>query len=79
MIQDLLSRPAFVRKVGQPLLGPLVLDPATGIKVPSSINTFLREYQRDGICFLWTRYKEGNGGVLGDDMGLVSSPFTVLL
>ena len=49
--------------------GPLVLDRTH--KVPERINTFLREYQRDGIRFFWERYREGRGGLLGDDMGLV--------
>ncbi len=40
--------------------------------VPSSINVFLREYQRDGIQFFWERWRDGRGGILGDDMGLVS-------
>ncbi|KAI0742679.1 P-loop containing nucleoside triphosphate hydrolase protein [Daedaleopsis nitida] len=62
-------RPAFVLKPGQQLAGPLTLDREH--KVPERINTFLREYQRDGIRFIWNRYKEGRGGLLGDDMGLV--------
>jgi SNF2 family DNA or RNA helicase len=41
--------------------------------VPGGINTFLREYQRDGVRFFWERWKEGRGGLLGDDMGLVHS------
>lgn len=39
--------------------------------VPAAINTYLREYQRDGVRFFWRQYKEGRGGLLGDDMGLV--------
>ena len=72
--QSLCSRPAFIRKPDQPPLGPLTLDSVQGIKVPAGINTFLREYQRDGIRFFWKRYQDGYGGVLGDDMGLVSLP-----
>jgi len=41
--------------------------------VPASINTYLREYQREGVVFFWDLYKQGRGGLLGDDMGLVSS------
>ncbi|KAK0463087.1 RAD26-like SNF2 family DNA-dependent ATPase [Desarmillaria tabescens] len=41
-------RPGFPLASGQKPLGPLVLDEAKGIKVPASINTYLREYQRDG-------------------------------
>lgn len=40
-------------------------------KVPERINTFLREYQRQGLRFFWERYKEHRGGLLADDMGLV--------
>lgn len=39
--------------------------------VPAAINTYLREYQREGVRFFWDLYNEGRGGVLGDDMGLV--------
>lgn len=40
------------------------------IRVPASINTFLRPYQRDGVRFFFDRWAEGRGGILGDDMGL---------
>ncbi|KAJ6619061.1 P-loop containing nucleoside triphosphate hydrolase protein [Mycena sp. CBHHK59/15] len=63
-------RPGFPVPPGQTLLGPMVLDVRQGIKVPAAINTYLREYQRDGVKFFWERYKEGRGGLLGDDMGL---------
>lgn len=62
-------RPVFPLKEGQTRAEPLALDKAN--KVPGSINTFLREYQRDGVRFFWERYHEGRGGLLGDDMGLV--------
>jgi SNF2 family DNA or RNA helicase len=39
--------------------------------VPGAINTYLRDYQRDGVKFFWRQYTEGRGGLLGDDMGLV--------
>ncbi|XP_074643856.1 uncharacterized protein LOC141900733 [Tubulanus polymorphus] len=39
-------------------------------QVPSTINQYLRDYQRDGIQFLFDRYKQNAGGILGDDMGL---------
>ena len=66
------TRPAFVKKPDQPPLGPMVLDARHRIQVPGSINTFLRDYQRDGVKFFWERYKEHRGGLLGDDMGLVN-------
>ncbi|EIN05836.1 hypothetical protein PUNSTDRAFT_145742 [Punctularia strigosozonata HHB-11173 SS5] len=64
------TRPAFHRTREQPLLGPLVLDAKRHISVPRYINTFLRDYQREGIRFLWTQYSQGLGALLGDDMGL---------
>lgn len=70
--QRLHPRPEIELSAGQTLLGPLVLDGAKGIVVPAAINTYLRDYQRDGVRFFWERYKEGRGGLLGDDMGLVS-------
>lgn len=35
------------------------------------INRQLRDYQRQGVEFMWERYRQGKGGILGDDMGLV--------
>lgn len=60
-------RPAFETTPEQDSIGALALDEA--ISVPASINRFLRPYQRDGAKFLFTKYKENTGGVLGDDMG----------
>ena len=48
-----------------------LLDEDTKTYIPGPINCFLRQYQRDGVQFFYDRYKEGRGGVLGDDMGLV--------
>ncbi|KAI0830129.1 hypothetical protein BC628DRAFT_977838 [Trametes gibbosa] len=66
--EDIETRPCFPLKQGQSCAEPLALDKAH--KVPGSINTFLREYQRVGVRFFWERYKEDRGGLLGDDMGL---------
>jgi len=52
-------------------LGPLVLGASKVIAVPAAINTYLRDYQREGVKFFWRQYSEGRGGLLGDDMGLV--------
>jgi SNF2 family DNA or RNA helicase len=30
----------------------------------------LRDYQRDGVKFLYNHFKEGTGALLADDMGL---------
>jgi hypothetical protein len=40
------------------------------LEVPGSINRYLREYQRDGIRFLFRQYAFKQGGILADDMGL---------
>ncbi|KJA22162.1 hypothetical protein HYPSUDRAFT_164868 [Hypholoma sublateritium FD-334 SS-4] len=63
-------KPGFPLRSGQKYEPALVLDEAKGIKIPAAINTYLRDYQRDGVKFLWRQYSEGRGGLLGDDMGL---------
>jgi SNF2 family DNA or RNA helicase len=67
------TRPAFRLGPSQQRLGPLVLDKRKHIQVPSAINTFLRDYQRDGVKFLYDKFKNSMGGMLGDDMGLVGA------
>ncbi|KAJ7482264.1 RAD26-like SNF2 family DNA-dependent ATPase [Mycena galericulata] len=62
-------RPGFPIPPGQGTPAPLELDKGRGIQVPKAINTYLREYQRDGVRFFWERYNQGRGGLLGDDMG----------
>lgn len=61
----------LIRDPSQPILGPLTIDSKTNLQVPALVNTFLREYQRDGIRFFWERFHDRRGGILGDDMGLV--------
>lgn len=39
-------------------------------QVPASINQHLRDYQREGIIFLFKHYQNNEGAILGDDMGL---------
>lgn len=63
-------RPGLPLRPGQLPAKAFVLDAEKGIKIPASINTYLRDYQRDGVKFLWRQYSEGRGGLLGDDMGL---------
>ncbi|KAK7934277.1 hypothetical protein WMY93_005173 [Mugilogobius chulae] len=38
--------------------------------VPYTINRYLRDYQREGIKFMYNNYTRSRGCVLGDDMGL---------
>ncbi|XP_033738502.1 DNA excision repair protein ERCC-6-like 2 isoform X2 [Pecten maximus] len=40
------------------------------IQVPATINQYLRDYQRDGIKFMYSHYRKDRGAILGDDMGL---------
>ncbi|KAG9311072.1 P-loop containing nucleoside triphosphate hydrolase protein [Chiua virens] len=71
-------RPAFPLREDQKYLGPLVLNREKGIMIPAAINTYLREYQREGVRFFWDLYNQGRGGVLGDDMGLVGKTIQVI-
>lgn len=59
--------------------GSVTDDAASGLRaaVPASINSRLREYQRDGIRFLFDCWRKGRGGLLGDDMGLGKSIQTI--
>lgn len=40
------------------------------IQVPYTINRYLRDYQREGVKFIYDSYKKSRGCILGDDMGL---------
>ncbi|XP_069817848.1 DNA excision repair protein ERCC-6-like 2 [Dendropsophus ebraccatus] len=42
----------------------------TGVCVPYTINRYLRDYQREGVQFLYEHYARSTGCILGDDMGL---------
>lgn len=44
------------------------------LSVPSSINMYLRDYQRDGVTFFFRQYAQNQGGILGDDMVPPLSP-----
>ena len=48
----------------------MVLDANGPVVLPSSANRLLRDYQRTGVKWLYSRFKRRIGGVLGDDMGL---------
>lgn len=73
MVQRLCPRPAFPRAPDQPTLRDFALDAKGQIAIPGYINTFLRDYQREGVQFFYDQYKAGLGALLGDDMGLVST------
>lgn len=57
---------------GRTLQRPFYFEPLKDrtIKIPSSLYSHYRDYQRDGAVFFYERYKQGRGGLLGDDMGL---------
>jgi hypothetical protein len=57
--QRLKPRPGFRLGPGQTPLGAFVLDREQRIMIPAAINTYLREYQRDGVLFFWNQYKKG--------------------
>ncbi|XP_066299011.1 DNA excision repair protein ERCC-6-like 2 [Branchiostoma lanceolatum] len=40
------------------------------VQIPATINRYLRDYQRDGVQFLYRQYEREMGAILGDDMGL---------
>lgn len=40
------------------------------IRVPYTINRYLRDYQREGVRFIYDNYLKSRGCILGDDMGL---------
>ena len=43
------------------------------LSVPATINMYLRDYQRDGVRFLFRQFAQHQGGILGDDMVLYVS------
>ncbi|KAL2079540.1 hypothetical protein ACEWY4_025284 [Coilia grayii] len=40
------------------------------LQVPYTINRYLRDYQREGVKFIFDNYMKSRGCILGDDMGL---------
>jgi SNF2 family DNA or RNA helicase len=57
---------------GQPpsAYSDIVLDEANNIFIPAAMAMWLREYQIQGVQFLYNAYKNKTGVILGDDMGL---------
>ena len=47
-------------------------DAKPPVVIPAAIASKLREYQIDGVKFLYKRFKAGTGAILGDDMGMGS-------
>uniref|UniRef100_A0A8D3CQV3 Excision repair cross-complementation group 6-like 2 n=1 Tax=Scophthalmus maximus TaxID=52904 RepID=A0A8D3CQV3_SCOMX len=65
------EKPVFPSIITEPrLCVPLELSDADGDRVPYTINRYLRDYQREGIRFIYNNYTCPSGCILGDDMGL---------
>ncbi|KAG7223374.1 hypothetical protein INR49_032201 [Caranx melampygus] len=66
------EKPVFPNSITDPrLCVPLELSDADAEdRVPYTINRYLRDYQREGIRFIYKNYARARGCVLGDDMGL---------
>ncbi|KAM7019134.1 DNA excision repair protein ERCC-6-like 2 [Tautogolabrus adspersus] len=65
------EKPMFPRSITDPrLCVPLDLSGVEGDRVPYTINRYLRDYQREGIRFIYSNYVHSRGCILGDDMGL---------
>jgi hypothetical protein len=45
-------------------------------QVPASINRYLKDYQKEGVRFLYSAVNQGLGAILGDDMGESKVVFT---
>ncbi|XP_074526466.1 DNA excision repair protein ERCC-6-like 2 [Halichoeres trimaculatus] len=65
------EKPVFPSSITDPVLCvPLELSEFKGDRVPYTINRYLRDYQREGIKFIYHNYVRSRGCILGDDMGL---------
>ncbi|KAI3372762.1 hypothetical protein L3Q82_023219 [Scortum barcoo] len=65
------EKPVFPNSITNPrLCVPLELSDTDGDRVPYTINRYLRDYQREGIRFIYSNYMRSRGCILGDDMGL---------
>jgi len=70
LLEAMTERPAFPCADEQRRIEAYPLDPDDpSMVIPASINRFLRGYQREGVWFLYSKYRHGMGGILGDDMG----------
>ena len=64
------EKPDFLNPKGEKV--PLILSNENRklIQVPGTLNQYLRDYQKDGVKFLFEHYEKNGGALLGDDMGL---------
>uniref|UniRef100_A0A3Q2PT13 Excision repair cross-complementation group 6-like 2 n=1 Tax=Fundulus heteroclitus TaxID=8078 RepID=A0A3Q2PT13_FUNHE len=63
------EKPMFPGSNPDPILC-VPLDLSYEDRVPYTINRYLRDYQREGIRFIYNNYISSTGCILGDDMGL---------
>lgn len=63
------EKPQFPNNVADPRLC-VPFELSDGDQVPYTINRYLRDYQREGIRFMYNSYRRCRGCILGDDMGL---------
>lgn len=68
LMVPLVLSPSDQLQGGQTTL-PDAPEDAVPLTVPASAAQYLREYQKDGIRWLYQQYIRNLGGVLGDDMG----------
>ncbi|XP_014678892.1 PREDICTED: uncharacterized protein LOC106818734 [Priapulus caudatus] len=69
---DEMERPSFSYPAPHPKV-PHRLSPdgeLPVVEIPAPINQHLRDYQREGVEFLYRHYRSVSGAILGDDMGL---------
>ncbi|KTG34914.1 hypothetical protein cypCar_00017527 [Cyprinus carpio] len=64
------ERPLFHSNQTPPGPSEPFLLSGNDVKVPYTINRYLRDYQREGIQFIYHNYAKSRGCILGDDMGL---------
>ncbi|CAM9716800.1 unnamed protein product, partial [Hapterophycus canaliculatus] len=80
-LKPTLSSPPFE----DPLMRPLLLTNDTGgqrAEVPASVNRYLKDYQREGVAFMYKRVRHADGPkgvILADDMGLGKTVQTISL
>ncbi|XP_038137424.1 DNA excision repair protein ERCC-6-like 2 isoform X2 [Cyprinodon tularosa] len=63
------EKPVFPGSSTDPMLS-IPLDLSNEDRVPYTINRYLRDYQREGIRFIYNNFMASTGCILGDDMGL---------
>ncbi|CAM9419002.1 unnamed protein product [Chrysoparadoxa australica] len=68
-LQPTLANPQWLQE-GEPQPYPLGTCDGREYFIPAAINRYLKEYQREGVQFMWDRYSRGEGSILADDMGL---------